>query len=313
MSEQDNTSVPATTTAATPQLNPRRAAMAAIAQQAHAKEAPNMAQFDEDTGEVLGQQAVPQEVDEPAQVEQTPAAETKPVEAVAEPPQKRIVSIVVDGQKIDVDEDRVLEAGRRTLQKESAADRRLAEANEILRQAKTRASQRDPVPQAQELAPSQDAPQVTQGQPIADLATVERMMEQRLYHRDATRAAQQFKSEFPDIAGDDYLMSIAAQMEDKRLNEAAALGEPLGDPGEAYRKHGETIRQWAASKGLKTQGQVQAAAQEAPSRQEAKRQIVAVPGVNARAPLVAEKKPKTVAEQIEEMRLKRGQASATKR
>lgn len=313
MSEQDNTNGPATTTAATPHLNPRRAALAAIAQQAHAKEAPNMAQFDEDTGEVLVQQAEPQQVEAPTEVEQTPAAETKPAEVVAETPQKRIVSIVVDGQKIDVDEDRVLEAGRRTLQKESAADRRLAEANEILRQAKMRASKQDPAPQAQELAPSQDAPQVTQSQPIADLATVEQMMEQRLYRRDATRAAQQFRAEFPDIAGDDYLMSIAAQMEDKRLNEAAALGEPLGDPSEAYRKHGETIRQWAASKGLKTQSQMQAAAQEAPFRQEAKRQIVAVPGVNARAPLVVEKKPKTVAEQIEEMRLKRGQASAVKR
>ena len=305
---------PATTTPATPQLNPRRAAMAAIAQQAHAKEAPNMAQFDEDTGEVLGQQVDAPEVGDeaPAPAVQDAPADT-PAAVVADAPHKRIVSIVVDGQKIDVDEDRVLEAGRRTLQKESAADRRLAEANEILRQAKSRASKQDPAPQAENLAPSQDAPQVTQAQPIADMATVERMMEQRLYHRDATKAATQFKAEFPEIAGDDYLMSIAAQMEDKRLNEAAALGEPLGDPAEAYRKHGQTIRQWAESKGLKPQGQAQTAQAAPPSRQEVKRQIVAVPGVNARAPLVAEKKALTVAEQIEEMRLKRGQASGMKR
>lgn len=279
-----------TSTAATPQLNPRQQAMASIAKQAHEQQAPDLAQFDENTGQVLSEAAQEQVVEE------TTEPVTEVSKPVAQTPEKRIVQIVVDGQKIDVDEEKVREAGIRTLQKESAADRRLAEANDLLKRARAQASQRDPEPAATE-APSNDVPRDTQA--TADDATLDQMLEQKLYNRDAVKAAAQFKREFADIASDDFLIGMAAQLEDKRLRDAAALGEPVGDPFEAYKKHGEAIRDWVKSKGM-TQVQPQV------NRADAKRQIVAVPGVNAKAAVSAEKKPLTVSEQIEAMRQKRG-------
>lgn len=284
------------------QVNPRQAAMAQIAQAAHEKAAVDMAQFDEETGQVLPNANAPAEQPEPeARAEQSVTPEP---EVVAEPHQKRIVSLVVDGQKIDVDEERVLEAGKRTLQKESAADKRLAEANELLRRAKAQASRVDPEPAADDQAPSNDVPRDAKT-PTVDHAAVFQTVEQMLYVSEAKKAVRKFKQEFPEVASDDYLMAIAAQLEDRRISEATELGESLGDPEEAYRKHGETIRSWIQSKGAKPADKHQ----EPSSRTEAKRQIVAVPGANVRAAAPADKKPPTVADTIEEMRQKRGRVA----
>jgi hypothetical protein len=289
--------VPGTSTPATPQLNPRRAAMASIAQQAHELQSKDLAQFDENTGDVIA----PAVEDRPPEdsVTPEPAAVAAPVAPVAE---KRIIKLVVDGQAIEVDEERVLEAGRRTLQKESAADRRLAEANDLLKRARAQASHRDPEPPADTQAPSDDVPRDAKQATPVDPVALEQWVEQKLYQRDAVKAVNQFKKDFPDIVGDEFLFGMAAQLEDRRLRDAAALGEPLGDPLEAYRKHGEEVRRWAQSKGMQAPGAPQAA----PSRTEAKRAIVAVPGVGAKAPTPAEKKPLSVSDQIEQMRLQRG-------
>lgn len=86
--------------------------------------------------EELDQAAAPEVEDE---VEQTAASEP-----AAEPEQDEdsdMVTIVVDGEERQVSRSKIYEQGVRTLQKESAADKRLAEATERVRQADLYAAQ----------------------------------------------------------------------------------------------------------------------------------------------------------------------------
>lgn len=269
-----------------PKLNPRNAAMAQIAGQVDARQAEDLQDFDEETGEIK-----PKAEGKP---NTTPAQDdVRPMEVEPEPaPVKEMDTIIVDGQSLEVEKSRIYEAGKRTLQKESAADKRLQEANEMLARAKafTRASP-DP---AQQPAPSQDAPH-TQAIGL-DPTQLDTFLENKLYMRDANKAAAKFKEDFPDIVSDPFLGQMAAQLEQKRLDEATALGESFGDPFEAYRKHGETVREWLAKR----------TGQPAPvDKQERKRTITAVPSTSARAPQPKEDVPKTTSQIIEEQRLAR--------
>lgn len=287
--------------------------MEQVVANAQAQVAGEMADFDEDTGVVTPREVPPSPEPTPEpddEVILTPAKEETP----AEPPKPRMVPIVVDGQTLEVEEQRVIDAGKRTLQKESAADRRLAEANrmrqeaeEIFNRAKAlqpRASQ-DPAQPNQ--APSQDAPQ----QPAipVDPATLINVIGQHVTQQvtsnlKAQQAVEAFRQEFPDIASDPYLWNMAATLEQKRLDDAAALGEPLEAPLDAYRKHGAEIRAWTAK--FSPAPAAAAPAQAAPTdRQERKRTITAIPAVNAKAPAPQVQKPLTPSEEIERMRQER--------
>jgi hypothetical protein len=291
-----------------PTINPRNAAMAQIAQGVHDGVKDELAGFDEDTG-VIEQKAetTPADVpDEPSAVTQV-AAEPKP-----EDTKPRMLTIVVDGQSIEVEETRILEAGKRTLQKESAADRRLQEAAEKERRADAmlQRAQRLSTPDAATLeqTPSQDASPQSHQQPAFDPVSIDTYLENKLYMRDANKAAEKFKADFPEIAGDPHLMSIAANLEQQRLNTATALGESFGDPFEAYRKHGEAVKDW-----LQKRTGTTPPAQTMQAKAEAKRTITAIPAVNARAPAPATPKVLTVSEQIEQMRTARGRGHPVQR
>lgn len=294
-------------TESNPANNPRNAAMAQIASQAHALVAEDLQGFDEATGEIQQRE----EAQEPQ--EQQDAAE--PAEAVeqaapAEPAKPKMLTIMVDGQAIEVEESRIVEAGKRTLQKDTAADRRLqeaarerADAERIRKQAAADAEYIRQVAQQHGIelqAPSTDAPQQQrQATPAIDPAAFDAIIENKLYDREAHRAADKFREDFPEIASDPNLMQIAAMMEQRRLETAARLGEPAGDPFVAYRKHGEAVREW-----LK-QRTVPATPAAASDKQERKRTITAVPAASARAPAPAAPKTLSVSEQIEQMRIKR--------
>ena len=282
-------------------VNPRIAAMAQILSTPR-PDAEDMQPVSDETGEIIQDAAAPAQAEPVSHAEDdAPATEPQAAAPVGAPVAPRMVSIVVDGQPIEVEESRLLEAGRRTLQKESAADRRLQEAQETLNRAKAleRASQ-DPA-QRSNPAPSQDAPrQTTQAATNGlDPAALDTYLENKLYMRDANKAAEQFRKDFPEIASDPYLMNIAANEEQKRLNTAAALGEAFGDPYEAYRKHGESVRKWLQER-TGTQAPVVAV-----DKLERKRTITAIPAVNARAPAPAAKREPTTDERIEAMRAQR--------
>jgi hypothetical protein len=274
-----------------------------IAAKVHAEMAPDLQAFNEETGEIIPN-APAEEKAEPEGDAYQPASDTateaapEPEPTPAAPPAPKMVSIVVDGQAIEVEESRIIEAGKRTLQKDQAADRRLQEATQAKRQAEEllRQAQRlsNPDTAHQDPAPSQDAPQqhqqATQG---LDPQALDTYLENKLYMRDAQKAADSFRKEFPDIAADPHLMGMAASLETQRLSTATALGESFGDPYEAYRKHGEAVREWMRK--LSGKGPVVNMADKA----EKKRTILTVPAASARPAPPAPPREPTVSEIIE--------------
>ena len=281
--------------------NPRNAVLAQIAKTAHASVAGEMAGFNEETGEIEKKADTPAQVVTEVPADRAEIQQDEP--AKVDPPAPKMVSIVVDGQTIEVEETRIIEAGKRTLQKDHAADRRLQEAVNTKRQAEAllAQAQRLSIPDAAhtETTPSQDASQTAPQQQSFDPVAIDTYLENKLYLRDAQKAAEKFKTDFPDIAGDPHLMNMAANLENQRLNTVTALGESFGDPSEAYRKHGEEIRKWLQAR---TGALPPATAQAIEDKQERKRTITAVQAVNAKAPAPAAPKVLTTAEQIEQMR-----------
>lgn len=292
----------------TPAYAGRMQAMQEIAKRAHANIAPELSEFNEETGEIgpAGGAKAEEKAEEPAEQKAEQAVSQEQAEEQdqqeldqQEPPAVKMVSIVVDGRSIEVPEDKIIEAGKRTLQKESAADRRLQEAVAKERQAQQLLEQArrlsNPDADDSHLTPSQDASQPTQATKGLDPEALDALLENKLYMRDAQKAVEKFKQDFPDIVSDPHLIRLAANMEQDRLDTATALGESFGDPYDAYRKHGESIREWLKKR-------APAAPQVNADKVDRKRSIMAVPAVNATAPKPQEKKPLTVAEQIEAMR-----------
>lgn len=311
MSEVDPTQTGGTETPK-PTANPRNAFEAEIAARVQAQAADELSGFNEDTGEIT-QKAEAKEP-EPAAAEPGGGEQEPAVQATPEPEKPRMLTIIVDGQPIEVEESKALEAGKRTLQKDNAADRRLQEAARKLQEAE--ATRRSVEAQAAYIrqvaqqhgielqAPSEDAPQQSQQTtPSLDPAALGAIIENQIYIRDAQRAAAKFWNDYPDIAQDPYLRQMAANLEEERLNAAKSVGEPFGDPFDAYRAHGETIRGW-----LKKRTAPEVTASPAiTDKAERKRTITAIPAVNAKSPAPVEKRPPTVSEIIEAERIARTQ------
>lgn len=286
----------------------RSNALADIAKRVHDQNAADFSNFDESTGQITGKTTPEPQRTEPV-TEQTDQR-TEPVateQASDQTPgtDDGFETLVVDGQERRVERKQVLDAGKRTLQKEAAADRRLEEANEILRQARAfqaGLAQRQPSSDAgSQQQPSSDAANgngVQQATATPDIGT---LVDQRLWIHDANKAAQRFKDEFKDIVDDPYSARLVAQLEDERLRKAAAEGTPLGDPWDAYKAHGEQIRSWLGK--AKPNEPVQVSADKA----ERKRDTVTVTGSTTSRPAPTQPKPLTVTEQVEQMRLARKQ------
>jgi len=269
----------------------------AIAAKVHEAEKPDTEQLDVDENGDL-QYARDEKgrfapKDEPVAHELQPEADKAPATPVADTPAQpavvapKMVSIVVDGMTVEIEESRLIEAGKRTLQKESAADKRLQEAAQLKKQweEETRRLQARASGEQEQPAPSQDAPQ-----PAISPETLDVLLENKLYNLDAKKAAAKFKQDFPEIAADPHLMEMAASLENKRLATVTALGESYGDPFDAYHKHGEAIQQWM--------GKFKPAAVATEEKIERKRTIVAVPSASAKAPAPVEEKEPTVQQVI---------------
>lgn len=96
--------------------------------------------------------------DEKEEVLEKPDTEEKAEEKAEK---KEFDTLIVDGQEQKVDRDKIYDAGKRTLQKESAADKRLAEATEMLRKAEeTMAKAQKPLPDKDEDTPALSDPDV---------------------------------------------------------------------------------------------------------------------------------------------------------
>lgn len=292
----------------------RNAALAQIAKAVDQSYQEDLNPFDETSGQILPKAGQPEQQEQQATQETQAAAEEdgeqqeEQQEAQQSAPQAQddIETIVVDGKQVQVKRSQLIDAGRRTLQKEEAAAKRLEEATATLRQAQAYAAQL-----RQQHQPSSDAGGFsqspssedatnrsgaqTQAIPQQELGTLVR---HELWLANAETAAQRFRSEFKDIAEDPLLMRLAGQLEDERLALAASTGAPLGDPWEAYKKHGETIRERFG----KPQTAKPAASED---RLERKRSTTTVVGSGARAQPSQPKQPLSTSEIIEQQRLAR--------
>lgn len=272
----------------------RASAMAQIAQQAHAQVAEDLNDFDEGTGQLLPKAGT--ETPEPDATEDAAGDETNATTQT--PPADDLETIMVDGREVQVKRTQLLDAGRRTLQKEAAADRRLEEAAETLRRAKAyeQGLMRQPSPDAgSEESPPTDATNgngTHQGQATPDIGA---LVDQRIWIRDADKAAQRFRDEFKDIVEDPLASRLVVQLENERLAEAAAEGKPLGDPWDAYRTHGVKIREWLGKKAPTMPA----------DKADRKRDTVAVTGAGTRMQPPAPPKQLTTSEIIERQRLAR--------
>lgn len=277
-----------------PAYGARASAMAQIAQQVHAQNAADLADFNEETGELVRKETPDDTPIDPPdnQDEGEPNIQAQPEDSE---------TIIVDGKEVKVKRDQLIEAGKRTLQKESAADRRLQEASETLRRAQAYERQMmqgrpstDAVDDPE--LPSSDAANRSSEQSTPDLRAIVR---EQLWLSDADKAKDKFQSEFSDIVKDPLAMRLVVQLENERLAEMAAQGIPLtGDPWKAYSEHGNKVREWL--------GKTKATTAAIPDdKQERKRGTVTVVGSGARQPAPQTQKPLTVAEQIEKMRTSR--------
>jgi hypothetical protein len=282
----------------------RSQAMADIAKRVHEQNAGDFNTFDEETGQI-GAQLTPTPEREPEQqVEQE--AQADPAEAQAQQPADDLETIVIDGQERKVKRDQIIEAGRRTLQKESAADKRLEEAADTLRRVKAMEDallRRQPSSDAGDdnQMPSSDASNGNGAQSTQATPDTRALIKEELWLDRADQAAQRFKEEFKDIADDQFAARLVAQLEDERLAKLAQEGKPItsGDPWEAYKAHGARVREWLGK--AKPTGQVQVSTDKA----ERKRETVTVTGSTTSRPAPQPKKPETISEQIERMRIAR--------
>lgn len=281
-----------------PAYGQRTSAIDQIAKGVNASYAEDLAQFNEDTGQITPLEKTPVE---PA-AEETPGDTTPEQEAAAESqtpaPEDDLIAIVVDGQEVKVKRDQLIDAGRRTLQKESAADRRLQDATETLNRAKayerSLMQQGQPSPDVgnEEQVPSSDASNGNSAQATPDLRT---LVKQELWKENAVKAADRFAVEFKEIADDPLAYQLVVQLENDRLAQAAAEGLPLGDPWNAYKAHGEKVMTWLG----KTRGTTPAIPDD---KTERKRGTVTVVGSGTRQPAPQAPKVLTLSEQIEKMR-----------
>lgn len=245
-------------------------------------------------------------------------------EAAAKPKHK----IKVDGEEREVDQDAVIEAGIRALQKESAADKRLEEATKARDEA-----ERLRVAVEQTLAKTQPAPAKTAqqdvliakdemrdivkkiqygsedeaaealeqyGSKMAKLGQSSALTQNELNNILDLREAQSFvKTNYADVLGDENLKELFVS----KVNRKLATGDSRPYQ-EICKETGDELRQWkapAAANPTQTGGSRAAAL-------ERKTRTVVITSASTRQPAPSQPKVPTQTELIAQERARRGQA-----
>jgi hypothetical protein len=211
-----------------------------------------------------------------------------------------IETLKIDGQEREVPQSKVLEEGRRAMQKELAADKRLEEAALLKKQYEellARATQNVPPP-----PPEEDLTEIIQNAAFDPEAA--KKLAQMIKGREAATpdvmklvreeiSAQhmldRFKTEFKDIVEDERALTLAASMEAQKRQ--AGDTRPLYD---IWAEVGNDIRSWKA--GLSGQ-----------TKQEAKAKLQDVNVASARLEQKEAPRAPTMSEVIDRLAKSRGQ------
>lgn len=263
-------------------------------------------EFEAEEPEEEQEELEPEEAEEPAEEEQEQ-------EPVAEPEAKKETrKIKVDGQEKEVSIDEIIAAGTRALQKESAADARLAEATRLLNEAKQQKQQ----PSVEDVATqraTQDA-ELSQIVRAIQVGTEEEAAQalQYLMERQRTTPDQiatvavtqvqamleardtqsKFMTSFPEIAKDQRLYQLAAQEVQRRLEAGEA------NSWETYEAAGKEIESWFKVPKADTSMQ---------AKEQKKRTVTTLPSAGGKLPNKPDEKPETVSDVLNEMRKARKQ------
>lgn len=255
------------------------------------------------------------------------AQERKATEEAAAAAPKKIKG-KVDGQDVEFDEQAVLEAGVRALQKESAADKRLEEATkardeaERLRQSVEQTLAKLPQPEQtpktqQEIVLAKDGLRdivkkiqygseeeaadalVEYGNKMASLGQAEGLTQAELLNILDLREAQSFvKTNYADVVGDVNLKKLFVA----NVNEKLAAGDKRPYQ-EICKETGDELRQW---KGAAPKPPTLAGGREAV--RERKASVVVVPSASVRQAAPPQPKEPSPSEVIAKMRQARHQA-----
>lgn len=335
-------------TKADPKLNPRNQAFAEIAARANARQDANAAEpmppkdgeappVLEDETEISSEEAARQADAASEAIDKAavppPATPSEPVAAAASatpsaPPidPNADYDITVDGKPLKVKGAKIIEAGFRTFQKETAADYRLQLATTMLEQARQTVAQAQPqkpaAPQAPEVNDLQLAELIQFGtkEQAAEAVKLLRQQNPATVTQDGLRdfmmtqipsivnsqlmfqrAADFAKTEYGDLLSDPYLKDVFL-MKEEQLRKAGDQRPPADlykAIGEDLRKHFNRPKAPTAAPGNGMQ-----------ARQDAKRAAPAAPKLaSARLSGGEPQRPKTREQIIDQMRQARGQSS----
>lgn len=254
-------------------------------------------------------------VEEPEEVPEEPEvpeveAEPEPEPEKEEPPTERLIKVKVDGKEMEVPESQIIDAGVRTVQKEAAADQRLAEATRLLKAAQEAATpKKAPLPELDEAElanrirmgsdeEAQEAIRILQGREKATPDEIAAAVEGRVLAKiEFQNAVDWFRGEYKEIVSDPYLLNLAIA-EEARLREngdTRSYKDVYKEVGEGVMKK---LNEWRGGKAVVSTSE---------SKQERKATITNLPAASARQKAPEQPKPKTQSEIIEEMRQRRGQ------
>lgn len=248
-----------------------------------------------------------------------PAAEVEATEEVKEEPAKKLVTVKVDGEELQVPEDEIFQAGIRYYQKDRTADKRLQEASKQLHELQQYRQQITQPSTDAAKVPSEelDARALARALQLGDEDEAAKAIEKiRGSHQSSglnpdqieERVSQRVQAElakaeaykkardtFGEVFNDPYLMNIAAAEED-RLRQSG----DLRNQEDIWSDIAGRLKKYA---GFSNQTETM-------EDRKARKEAVTVPEpASARQQAQPTEKPLTTNELIEEMRSKRQQGS----